>query len=171
MNTNTKFLTFGTDNEYRLPVGGLSESVCHTLMQRTFAHIMGNEAAAVRARLAAETNEDGTAKYNDGELADKVHDWRLDKIEAIASGEFSLRVVGPRLSSDEKILNEIARNAIILAANAKKVPLPKASDTATWNTAIAGYLANPATRAAADAELARRKEFAAPAFDVEAMFG
>lgn len=171
MNTNTKFLTFGTDGEYRLPVGGLTESVVHTLMQRTFAHIMGNEAAAVRARMAAEKDDAGDAKYNDAELASAVHDWRQAKIEAIASGEFSLRVVGPRLSSDEKILNEIARNAIIVAATAKKVPLPKASDTETWNKAIAGYLANATTRASADAELERRKAFATPAFDVEAMFG
>lgn len=167
MNTNTKFLTFGTDGEYRLPVADLSESVVHTLMQRTFAHIMGNEAAAVRARMAAEKDDAGDAKYNDAELASAVHDWRQAKIEAIANGEFSLRVVGPRLTADEKILREFARNAIIAQCNARKVPMPKASDKAAWDAAEDQFLATPKLRALADAELERRKAAVVPTFDMD----
>lgn len=160
-------LSFG---DFTVEVSSLPVAVQHTLMQRTFAHIMGNEAAAVRARHAALVNDDGTAKHNDAELADIVDQWRSDKIAAMKSGDFSLRVVGPRLSDDEKVLRDIARETIIRQATESKTPLPKASEKEVWEAGIDAFLATPELRAIADKELERRKGFKAPKADLGSLF-
>lgn len=160
MNTstiNTKVLSFGETNAFNVAVGDLNESVRHTLMQRTFSHIMGNEAKSVELRLKAEKNAKGEAKYNDQELADKIHDWRMAKIEAMENGEFSLRVVGPRLSSDERIAREFARDTLVIRMTAKKQAMPKASEKDAWDGLIDQFLAHPKGRELADGEIARRK--------------
>lgn len=167
----TAMLSFGEAGDYQVAVGDLPLAVQHTLMQRTYSHIMGNEAAAVRARLAAEINPDKSAKYNDAELAVAIHDWRVAKLNAMIAGEFSLRVVGPRLTDDEKARREIARDQIIARMAELKRPMPKASDKTAWETAVDKYLATPELAAKVEAEIERRKGFKAPAFDVEAMFG
>lgn len=176
MNTNViKSLTFGANDSYNVAIAKLPEAVKATLMQRTFSHIMGNEAAAVNARLKAETVDDGNggqvARYNDAELATAVHDWRTAKIAAMLAGDFSLRVVGPRLSEDETILRDFAKQSIIAQAEAKKKTLPKASDKATWDAMVDQFLATPRLRALADAELTRRKAAILPdvEFDIDSL--
>ena len=160
-------LAFG---DFSVVANELPAAVQHTLMQRTFAHIMGNEAAAVRARHAAIRNDDESAKHNDAELAEIVDQWRSDKIAAMKSGEFSLRQVGPRLSDDEKVLRDIARETIIRQATESKTPLPKASEKEVWEEAIEAFLATPDLRAIADKELERRKGFKAPKADLGSLF-
>lgn len=164
------FLTYGEgESAYRLPVGDLPPAVQVSLMQRAFSHIMGNEAAAVKTRMAAAKDEAGDAKYNDAEIATALHDWRLEKMENMLSGVFSVRAVGPRLTSDEKILREFAKNSIVKAAEAKGKTLPKASDTEAWDKAIDQYLSIPALRALADAEVARRKAAPVQEVDIDAL--
>lgn len=161
-------LVFGDD--YSLPIAKLNDEVRFALMQRTFAHIMGNEAASVKAREAERKGADGALVHNDASLEAAVHDWRMAKIEAMIKGEFSLRVVGPKLTSDERQLREIARDQIIAQATKAKRALPKASDKETWDKAIENFLATPRLRAVADAELARRKAFSAPVADMDELF-
>lgn len=162
-------LIFGDD--YSVPVAKLNDEVRFALMQRTFAHIMGNEAASVLARNATYKNEEGReVNRSDAELTSLVHDWRMAKIEAMAKGKFSLRVAGPKLTSDERQLREIARDQIIAQATKAKRALPKASDKETWDKAIENFLATPRLRAVADAELARRKAFSAPVADMDELF-
>lgn len=166
MSKSIKIAALLSVGDYSVAVADLPSAVQHTLMQRTFSHIINNEAAAVRTRLAGERNAEGEAKYNDAELAATIHDWRIAKIEAMLDGQFSLRVVGPRMTGDEKILREFARDSIVNALTKAKKPMPKASETDAWNTAVDAFLANPKTRAMADAELARRKSATAPAVEL-----
>lgn len=155
---------------YSVLLSELPPATQHALMQRTYAHIMQNEASAYRGRLAAEREDDGkgnsVAKYNDAELAVAVHDWRVKKLGQLVRGELGVRASGPRLTSDEKILREIARNAIITQATAKKIALPKAADEDAWDGLYEQFFAHPKAKAYADAELARRKAAAAPEFDI-----
>lgn len=174
-NVNTKqslgemVLSYG-DDEYLLPVAKLNDQVRFALMQRTFSHIMGNEAASVQKRLTDAKDAEGDAKHTPSEIELAVDKWREEKIEAMISGEFGLRPTGPRMTSDERALRDIARDQIIAQAQARKTPMPKASDKEKWDAAIDKYLATPKLRAAADAELARRKAFVAPGADVEDLF-
>lgn len=166
MNTKIKFadmeLGYGT---YGLRVGELPDNVKFTLMQRAFNHIMQNEASAVGTRLKAAVDENGDAKYNDAELATMLHDWRRSKLDLLRSGEFSVRAVGPRMDSDERIMRDFAKAQIIAALDKANKPKPKASDTEAWGKAVDKYLSNPATRAKAEAEVARRKQAVIPDAD------
>lgn len=164
-------LTFGAgDSPYTLAIAYIPDGVRFALMQRTFSHVMGNEAAAYEGRIkAAKDDDSGDAKYNANEVAVMVHDWRVAKIEDMESGEFGLRQVGPRLSSDEKIMREFARETIITAAATKKIVLPKASDKEAWETAIANFLANPARKELAQAEVEARKA-RLPTADISDLF-
>lgn len=164
----TRTLEYG---EYKLPIAKLNDDVRFTLMQRTFAHIMQNEASAVHTRLAAQKDEDGEPKYGDAELATLVHDWRNEKLAAMIKGEFSLRQVGPKLTPDETQLRDIAKAIIVAQCTATKTPMPKASDKESWDTAIEEFLETKELRAMADAELARRKAFVAPKASTPDMAG
>lgn len=165
-------LTFGAgDSPYAVAIAKLPDAVRFALMQRTFSHIMGNEAAAYEGRIKAAKDEaTGDAKYGASVVAAMVHDWRHDKIADMVSGEFGLRQVGPRLSSDEKIMRDFARETIIATAAAKKVALPKASDVDAWSGAIDKFLSVPALKAQAEAEVKARKARVAPTADLEGLF-
>lgn len=157
---NEMNLTFGDIVEVQ--VGKLPEAVRHILMQRTFSHIMGNEAAAVKARLMG-----GETPMDEADADKAVTTWQQEKLQAMIEGKFSLRVVGPRLTADEAIMRDFARNAIVAQAAAAKVATPKASDKESWDRGIDAYLARPEYRALAEAEVERRKaSFKAPAADV-----
>lgn len=176
-NTNKKLalaemsLSFGAgETPYLADIARLPDSVRFALMQRTFSHIMGNEAAAYEGRIKAMKDDDGDAKYSASEIAVMVHDWRVAKIESMESGEFGLRAVGPRLSSDEKVMRDFARDSIIAAAAERKIVTPKASDKEAWDKAIDNFLAKPALKAKAEAEVARRKATVTPEADVEDLF-
>lgn len=160
---NDMTLTFGQD--INLPIGKFPVAVQHILMQRTFAHIMGNEAAAVKTRLMG-----GDNPMTEDEANVAVDAWRHEKVIAMIEGKFSLRVVGPRLTADEVVMRDFARNAIITNATARKVALPKASDKDAWDAAIERFLTTPHLLALAQAEVTRRKASIAPAADLGDMF-
>lgn len=164
--TNINTLTYGDD--ISVLVAKLPANVQHALMQRTFSHIMGNEAAAVRTRLM--TGTDTTEPLSESEADEAVAKWRQEKLDAMLEGKFSLRVVGPRLTPDETMLRQIARDSIIAQAKEAKVALPKASEKEVWEQAIDDYLADPKLGKAAQAELERRKAFSAPKADVSSLF-
>ncbi len=155
--------------EYDLPIAKINDAVRHDQMQRAFRHVMKNEVSSAKLRWEAEKNADGMAKYNAGNLAVMVHDWRMEKIAALISGETS-RQQGPKLTSDEKISREIARDAIVVDASVKKFALPKATDTETWNRAIDRWLAIPANAEAVRAEITRRRSVVAPDADMAGLF-
>lgn len=164
-------LKYGANDEYALPVARTPDNVRFGLMQRTFSHIMGNEADAVRVRLTNATNDDGTAKYTAEEVAVMVHDWRVAKIATLESGEFSLRQVGPKMSSDEKNRRMIARDLLVKEFTEKKQPMPKASDTETWDSYIDDMLEIPELAAAVEAEVQKRKAFKIPEIDLSLIVG
>lgn len=159
-------LVFGTGNSpYDVSIARLPDAVQFALMQRTFSHIMGNEAAAYEGRIKATEDEDGDAKYSATEVSVMVHDWRNAKLADMESGEFGLRAVGPRMSSNEKIMREFARDTIVTAAAVKKIVLPKASDREAWDSGIDRWLAIPANKAKAEAEVIARKARVVPSAD------
>lgn len=179
MNTNTPKkalaemdLSFGNGTDpYTVTIAKLPDSVRFALMQRTFSHIMGNEAAAAEGRFKAAKDEAGNAKYNANEVAVMVHDWRVAKIADMVDGTFGLRAVGPRLTSDEKIMREFARDAIIGAAERAKRTLPKASDKEAWEGLVDQFLAKPALRAQAEAEVTRRNAATNADVDLSELLG
>lgn len=165
-------LSFGNGSDpYAVTIAKLPDSVRFALMQRTFSHIMGNEAAAAEGRFKAAKDEAGDAKYNANEVAVMVHDWRVAKIADMIYGTFGLRVVGPRLTSDEKIMRDFARDAIVVGAAKAKRTLPKASDREAWEGLIDQFLAKPSLRAQAEAEVTRRNAAANADVDLGDLLG
>lgn len=176
-NTNKKALaemelSFGNgDSPYAVTIAKLPDSVRFALMQRTFSHIMGNEASAAEGRFKAAKDAEGNAKYNANEVAVLVHDWRGEKIASMVAGTFGLRIVGPRLTSDERIMRDFARDAIIAAAERAKRTLPKASDREAWDGLVDQFLAKPVLKAQAEAEVVRRNAAANAEVDLGDLLG
>lgn len=143
--TNT-LLVFG---DVKIDSARLPLNVKVWLMQRTLAHIMGNEAnAALKAVIAK------------GDVADQdafLLAWRAKKEATLLSGEIGLRATGPRAKGLERYMMEVAREQVEAKIKALPTEKRKAFTAAIITERVAEYRAK--AEAAIKPEAERRMAY------------
>lgn len=139
------------------------EATVLALAQRGFTHVMGNEVASALASMKKETNEDGTVKYSDAEIASAASAKREAKLAEMAAGTLGVRVGGARPTGIDKMVRDIAISELRAIAVAKKASLPKKAEE--LNPLIEKHLAKHGDRIRAKAQ-AQADELAALAGDL-----
>lgn len=118
-------LVWGKD--YTVAFADLPAATVFALAQQGFTHKLGNEVAAYASGLKDATNENGTPKHGESEIATMAHDKRLAIIQAALAGTLGVRVGGPRGTKLETIMRAIALETIKRspAIASGKVAMPK----------------------------------------------
>lgn len=99
------------------------------LLQYGFAKSIQDAVAGRKKELSAETNEDGSAKHTEEEVAAIVKAEMADRVEKIVSGTIGVRTPGaPRATPFEAMVVRVAKEYLRAAAAAAKKVLPKADD-------------------------------------------
>lgn len=147
--------------DYKVVVGDLPEASILALMQRGFTHVMGNEVASSVSTAKAKRNEDGSAVFNDAELAVYEKDKRDEKFAAIMGGQLGVRAAGvPKMAPLDKLIREIALAEIRAVAAAQKKSLPRKAEELEPFIAKRLEKHGDRIRAAAEARIAELKELA-----------
>lgn len=95
MNANAN--TVNIDGQ-EIDVGTLPQQSVVALLQRGINHVLGNEVASRVSSAKKQTNEDGSAKYDDAALEKLEADTFAAKVKAIMEGTLGVR--GPGVSRD-----------------------------------------------------------------------
>lgn len=138
----------------------LPPNVILWLAQRTFSHIMGNEAnAALKAAVGRKDNplvieEDGE---DNGASEDFLADWRAKKLAALIEGKIGLRATGPRAKGLERYMMEVAREQVEAKIKALPTEKRKAFTAAIITERVAEYRAK--AEAAIKPEAERRMAY------------
>jgi hypothetical protein len=95
------------------------------LVQYGFKQSMQDSIAGYAKKLAEEGKPDDAGPYTEAEIAELVAERQADRFDDIVSGEVGTRAGGgPRLSGIEKIMRDMAKDAIKAAVVAKGVKMP-----------------------------------------------
>ena len=143
-------LTYGDNIAYAIPEDAVPVAVLWKFAQRTYAHVMGNEAAA--ALKAKRDNGGMTDGMTDEQF---LHNWRVAKRQAIIDGTLSVRTGGPRVDPLVREMRTIAVTRLRAVAvrhtpKGQKVVFPTKGDgeytfpngqTMTLSKMVEAYLA------------------------------
>jgi hypothetical protein len=126
-------LTYG---DFTIGVANLPRTSLIALLQRGFAHAMGNEVSSrvsvLKARREADKSEGSLGPLNDAELASAKLDFAKEMFERIASGTLGVRAPSEGRASADPVMT-IMRNLATsmvkakLAANNMSMPKGEAS--------------------------------------------
>lgn len=130
---------------------GLFYSIQYGLSQS-----LQDSVAGMAKELREKTDENGEAVHNDASIAAALHDAMRERLEAIASGEIGHRVRGPQVRGVDKIIRDVAWEAIVAQATSlgKAALLPKKS--VEINGLVDKYLSNESRANSAREEAERR---------------
>src|SRR5215469_1836008 len=95
-------LSYGDNTLYAIGEDALPQAVLWKLAQRTYSHIMGNEAASA---LKSKTDNGGLPEGQTEEQF--LHTWRVAKRQQVIDGTVGLRSGGPRIDPLEKEMRDL----------------------------------------------------------------
>lgn len=113
--------------DFTITLSTLSPKALHYLANYGLNKSLQDSVAGLKGEMTKATNEDGTAKHNDAEIAVALNDAQTARLDAILRGTIGSRGPGvPRASKLESIMHTVAVERLRIAAAKKDKKLPKA---------------------------------------------